>query len=84
MNIVFLDAGTNEVLGAVPIPDCFSPNAAFEKDAARVGLQGLILTDDDFMPLLDAVAEAGGTAEELFINGVVLMQSMRAAKASLN
>jgi hypothetical protein len=82
--IVFIDAQTNEVLGAVPIPECFAPNARFEEDAARIGVQGVVLEEEQFLPILDAVCDAGGSPEALFLNGVMLMQTMRAAQASLN
>jgi hypothetical protein len=82
--IVFLDAETNEVLGAIPIPECFAPNARFDQDAARIGVQGVILEETNFMPILNAVCAAGGTPETLFLNGVMLMDAMRAAKSSLN
>jgi hypothetical protein len=83
-NIVFIDAETHEVLGAMPAPECFAPNDLFVADAARIGITPVFLTDDEFRPVLDAVCDAGGAPEMLVLNAVMLLSAMRAAADSVS
>lgn len=69
--MIFTEISSGEVVGAMPVPPCFAPNAAFFRSAEMVGVSGELIDGEVTNPAL-------------LLTGAVILDAMRAAMASLN
>lgn len=70
-SMVFTEIATGEVVGALPVPECFAPNAAFFRSATMVGVSGELIDGEVTNPAL-------------LLTGAAILDAMRTAMASLN
>lgn len=72
--ILFIIADTGEIVGAVNAPECFEPDGAFHRSVSLLGLR-----TDITKGALDPAIHG-----RLLLTGEMILDSMRAALASLN